>query len=35
MFSWDNKKTKQFVSGIIAALLILAMVLPLLLSAVA
>lgn len=33
MFSWHNKKTRQIISGIIVILLVLAMVLPLLLSA--
>lgn len=34
MFSWHNKKSKQVVSAVIAIILILAMVLPLLVSTV-
>lgn len=32
MFSWHNKKSRQIISAIIVAILILAMVVPLLLS---
>lgn len=32
MFSWHNKKSKQIIAAVIAVILILAMVVPLLVS---